>query len=390
MVANGGEGDIRGQMVVPGDGAGSGVHPGGDHYLTYKGIDTRLSACLYYRALGAVADCDAQGNPSGAISFSDWKTKNGFGLGADVAADFINQRDLNLLRRMVATRSSSGGIAFYVCNAPGPDGKSQTEIDRVIEEGRDDKNKVACVAMEYTPVTGANGGQPMTKFFTFGPDETLLLSINLDGRGEKFMPGACVACHGGTTYNGRFPEQSTASPFLGARFLPFDTGNYLFSSKSSLSEAAQSEAFYQLNQLVLATEIDPNSATSRLINGWYANGHVLDKDYVPAAWQLADAQPATAGAARFYKEVVAISCRTCHVALGATFDWEDIVLTPARAQANFCGGTPNIAVNASMPNALISRDRLFERIESDASLAALVEKFLGCSAPLPDPVYARR
>jgi hypothetical protein len=390
MVANGFDGNTRGQMVVPGEGTGSGVHPGGDHYLTFKGVDTRLSACLYYRALGAVADCDAQGNPSGAISFSDWKTQNGFGTASEVRADFINQRDLNLLRRMVATRSASGGIAFYVCNTPGPDGTSQTEIDRVIEEGRDDKNKVACVAMEYTPVTGVNGGQPFTKFFTFGPDESLLLSINLDGRGEKFMPGSCVACHGGSTYNGRFPEQATASPFLGARFLPFDTGNYLFSSKSSLSEASQSEAFFQLNQLVLATEVDPNSPTSRLINGWYAAGHVLDKNYVPPAWQLADAQPATAGAAQFYKDVIAISCRTCHVSLGPLFDWDDIVLTPARASTQFCGGTANVAVNASMPNALISRDRLFERIESDASLAALVEKFLGCTAPLPDPVYAKR
>jgi len=390
MVANGADGNVRGQMVVPGDGTGSNVHPGADHYLTYKGVDTRLSACLYYRALGAVEDCDAQGNPSGAISFSDWKTQNGFGKGADVAANYINQRDLNLVRRMVATRSASGGVAFYVCNAPGPDGKSQTEIDRVLEEGIDDKNKVACVAMEYTPVAGANGGQPLTKFFTFGPDETLLLSINLDGRGEKFMPGSCVACHGGTTYNGRFPEQASASPFLGSRFLPFDTGNYLFSSQSSLSEASQSEAFYQLNQLVLATEVDPNSATSRLINGWYANGHVLDKEFVPPVWQLADAQPATAGAAQFYKEVIGISCRTCHVSLGAKFDWDDIVLDPSRASANFCGGTADVAVNASMPNALISRDRLFEKIESDASLAALVEKFLGCSAPLPDPVYDKR
>ncbi len=389
MVANGADGNVRGQMVVPGDGTGSNVHPGADHYLTYKGVDTRLSACLYYRALGAVQDCDDQGNPTAPISFSDWKRKNGFGTSADVKADYINQRDLNLVRRMVATRSGSG-IAFYVCNAPGPDGQSQTEIDRVLEEALDDKNKVACVAMEYTPVSGANGGQPLTKFFTFGPDETLLLSINLDGRGEKFMPGSCVACHGGTTYNGRFPEQQTASPFLGARFLPFDTGNYLFSSNSSQSEAAQSEAFYQLNQLVLATEIDANSATSRLINGWYANGHVLDKNYVPPAWQLADAQPATAGAARFYKEVIGISCRTCHVSLGSRLDWDAVVLTPARASTNFCGGTSAIAVNASMPNALISRDRLFDRIESDASLAALVTQFLGCSAPLPDPVYAKR
>jgi hypothetical protein len=81
MVANGFDGNVRGQMVVPGDGTGSGVHPGADHYLTFKGVDTRLSACLYYRALGAVADCDEQGNPSGAISFSDWKTQNGFGTG---------------------------------------------------------------------------------------------------------------------------------------------------------------------------------------------------------------------------------------------------------------------------------------------------------------------
>ena len=206
------------------------------------------------------------------------------------------------------------------------------------------------------------------------------------------MPGSCVACHGGTTYNGRFPEQATASPFLGARFLPFDTGNYLFSSQSSLSEAAQSEAFFQLNQLVLATEIDPNSATSRLINGWYANGHVLDKEYVPPIWQLADAR---AGDGRrgpvLQARWSASPAAPATSSLGAQFDWDDIVLSPARAPATqFCGGTPDVAVNASMPNALISRDRLFERIEGDASLAALVEKFLGCSAPLPDPVYAKR
>ncbi len=390
MVANGADGNERGRMIRPGKGSGTGVNPGADHYLTFKGVDTRLSACLYYRALGAVESCDDQGNPTGAISFSDWKRKNGFGLGSDVHADYINQSDLNLVRRMTATRSASGGIAFYVCNAPGPDSKSQTEVDRVLKDAIDGLNLVACVAMEFTPVTGANGGQPFTKFFTFGPDESLLLSVNLDGRGEKFMPGSCVACHGGTTYNGRFPEQQTASPFLGSRFLPFDTGNYLFSSQSSLSEAAQSEAFYQLNQLVGATEIDPASATSQLIAGWYANGHVLDKNYVAPAWQAADALPATAGAATFYKEVIGISCRTCHVSLGPKFDWESIILSPVRAGAQFCGGTSEIAINASMPNALISRDRLFERIEGDAALAALVTKFLGCSAPLPDPVYAKR
>jgi hypothetical protein len=143
----------------------------------------------------------------------------------------------------------------------------------VIEEGMDDKNKVACVAMEYTPVTGANGGQPLTKFFTFGPDETLLLSINLDGRGEKVHARLLRRLPWRLDLQRPFPRAGDGFALSSVRaFLPFDTGNYLFSSQSSLSEASQSEAFYQLNQLVLATEVDPNSATSRLINGWYANG----------------------------------------------------------------------------------------------------------------------
>ncbi|MEO7056303.1 MAG: hypothetical protein ABI281_07310 [Caldimonas sp.] len=387
MVANGSDGNVRGRMIEPGAGTGSGIFPGASHFLTYKGVDTKLSACLYYRALGAVADCDSQGNPIQPISFTDWKTKNGFGTAADVSAKYINQNDLNLVRFMTATRNASGGIAFYVCNTPGPDSSSQHEVDQFMEDALGNRNRVACVTMEYTPVAGANGGQPFTKFFTFAPDGSLLLSINLDGRGEKYMPGSCVACHGGSTYSGRFPEQKTASPFLGSGFLPFDTGNYLFGSRASLTEAAQSEAFYQLNALVKATEPDPGSATSKLIDGWYAAGHVLDKAYVPPAWKAADI--AAPGAAKFYRNVIGISCRTCHVSLGAKFDWDSVVLTPSRASTQFCGGTSELALNASMPQALISSDQLFTRIRADADLATLVEHYLGCSAPKTDPAYAR-
>ncbi|HEX2543015.1 MAG TPA: hypothetical protein VHM00_18280 [Caldimonas sp.] len=390
MVANGADGNVRGRMIELEEGAASNAFLGGDHFLTFKGRDTKLSSCMYYRALGAVRDCDGQGNMIEPISFDDWKLKNGFGTPQVVTADYINQRDLNLVRRMVATRSSSGGIAFYVCNHPGPDGKSQKEIDDVIETGLKGERRVACVAMEYTPTTGANNGQPFTKFFTFLPSGELVASVNLDGRGEKYMPGTCVACHGGSTYNGRFPETPGASANLGARFLPFDTGNFLFSSRPELGELAQSEAFFQLNQLVAATEPAPDTPTHRLINGWYANGHRIDKNYVPAPWQAADADPATAGAARFYREVVGTSCRTCHVALGPRFDWDSIILSPSRARTQVCGGTADLAANASMPNALISGDRLLERVRVDAEIAALMTQFLGCSAPSPDPVYARR
>ena len=215
---------------------------------------------------------------------------------------------------------------------------------------------------------GVNGGRPFTKFFTFGPDGSLLASINLDFRGEKYMPGACVACHGGSQYNGRFPEKGNPSPYLGAGFLPFDTGNYYFARK--LPESAQHGALHDLNQLVRATEASDDTPVAKLVKGWYAGGTTLDKDYVPPNWLAADADPARAGAARFYREVVGASCRTCHVSLGANFDWDTNVLTPVRASAHVCGGTADLAINASMPNALVSRDRVAERVRADPSLAA--------------------
>jgi hypothetical protein len=396
MVGNGPEGNVRGEMVeIAQPGAQSDTLPGPLRFLTFKGKDTRLSACAYYRALGFARDCDAQGNPIDAITLDDWKRARRFkpydAGNTEVAANYVNRMDLNLVRRMVATQTAPDAIAFYVCNHPGPDGRSQPEVDRAIGDGLADQRRVACVAMEWTVTPGVNGDQPFTKFLTFGPDGGLLTSINLDGRGEKYMPGACVACHGGTRYNGRFPESGHPSPFLGSEFLPFDTNNFLFASSPALTEAAQSKALHDLNLLVKATENTGSDVVSQLVDGWYAaGGDTLDKNYVPPAWLAADANPATAGAARFYREVVGSSCRTCHASLGAAHDWDTIVLTPGRASAHVCGGTADVAINASMPNALISRDGLAERVAADGSLAALMRTFLGCDAPSPDPVYPQR
>lgn len=393
MVANGPDGNVRGRMVVPEAGAASNDAPGADQFLAYKGKDTRLSNCLYYRALGAARDCDAQGNMVEPISFDDWQRKNRLGPHAGtnsvVAADYINKMDLNLVRRMSATQVAPDHIAFSVCNNPGPDGQTQREVDDVMDRAFDGERLVACVTMEWSTSPGVNGGRPFTKFFTFGPDGSLLPSVNLDGRGEKFLPGACVACHGGTQYNGRFPEKGQPSPNLGAGFLPFDTGNYFFSSRPDKTEAAQSEPIYRLNQLVRATEGGATTAVTQLVDGWYAGGgFTLDKAYVPPAWLAAETT--TPGAAHFYREVIGSACRTCHASLGATFNWDAIVLTPTRASAHVCGGSADVAINASMPNALISRDRVSERVRADPTLAALMTTFLGCSTPQPDPVYPKR
>ena len=394
VVGNGQDGNVRGRMVVPVEAMSSNEAPGADQFLAYKGKDTKLSACLYYRALGAVKDCDAQGNPVQPISFDDWKRLNKLApygsTNTEFAVDYINKMDLNLVRRMVATQAAADRIAFSVCNHPGPERQNQREADAALEIAFAGEKLVACVTMEWSTTPGVNGGKPFTKFFSWAPDGQLLLSVNLDGRGEKFLPGTCVACHGGAQYNGQFPNKGTPSPNLGSGFLPFDTGNYWFSStRAGKSETAQSEQIYRLNQLVRATEGGATTAVTGLVSGWYAKGgFTLDKDYVPPAWTAADAT--RPGAARFYREVVGSSCRTCHVALGPNFNWDATVLSPARAAAHVCGGSADVAINASMPNALVSRDRVGERVRADPALAALMTTFLGCASPQPDPVYPKR
>jgi hypothetical protein len=397
MVAVGADGNVRGQMVLDIAGAASNSLPGANQFLTYKGKDTRLSSCMYYRALGAAKDCDSQGNMTGAISFDDWKLAQGFKPqnpnATEVSANYVNKMDLNLVRQMVATQSAANDIAFYVCNHPGPVGVTQDEVNDVIDVGLNNQKLVACVAMEWSTTPGVNGGAPFTKFLTFAPDGSLLPSINLDGRGEKYMPGACIACHGGTQYNGHFPDKGNPSPLLGAGFLPFDTGNYLFSVGAGLSELEQSDAFHALNQLVAATEAPGRTSLATLMQGWYPDpaSTVLNKEYVPSVW--AAEAVTTPGADVFYKEVIGSSCRTCHISMNVDFNWDNVILHPQDGHLtsqHVCGGTADVANNASMPNALISRDRVAERVNADPNLARLTALYLGCIAPLPDPVYPKR
>ena len=400
MVANGPEGNLRGLEVLPEANAHSMGLVGSNYFLTYKGLDTKLSACTYYRSFGAVAGCDAQGNMIRPITLDDWKRQNGFSPynngNTEVSATYINRRDLNLVRKMVATRTAPDRIAFVVCNHPGPETDRQNEVDAVMDTALLGDKMVACVAMEHTPTPGRSGGAPFTKFLTFNPSGQLIASVNLDGRGEKFMPGACVACHGGAKYISRFPTLGNPSPDLGSSFLAFDSGNYAFSSRPGLTETAQQTAIKALNDLVKAT--NPATATRNLIDGWYAADPTrLNKDYVPSVWasyQDAGQGITAADSQRFYREVVATSCRTCHAAMRDSFDWDSGSGTPQllfyAGSNRICGGGSDLHTNGSMPNALASVDRLQAAFQADPTLAALTQKLLGCTASSGDPVYPKR
>jgi hypothetical protein len=361
--------------------------PASDQFLTYfstrerhaydqRGTDSKMSACQYYRAIGAVRGC----RPDGAlveptVDFGEWKRRWGFHRrerrhGNEVAARYANARDLNLQRDMHGTWNAQG-TAYYVCNYPNP--ASDLQLDNVIE-GR---NLVACVAMEYSVTPGANGGKPFTKFLTFGPGGELFQSVNLDGRGEKFMPGACVVCHGASSSFTRFAENGSTPPDLGASFLPFDLDNFQFSTRPGFRRADLEASLRMLNQLVLTT--GPNATTQELVAGWYPTpASAFDGTFVPVGWTAAGQQA-------LYRTVVKPSCRTCHVAMGA-----DVLQGGDLAFGTFAGFADKADEVATvvcgdglarkaytMPNSKVTFDHFWN---DPAEVAALVQ-FLNAFGP---------
>jgi hypothetical protein len=358
------------------------VPPRPAKFLAMKGLDTRLSGCLYYKAIGAVQGCDdtKQNFLVGAVSFEDWKRAVKIDQYAppgtqQYRAVFVNRVDLNLTRdhhsvsypHSAPYPDTTGPTAGYVCNHVGPpfDPTSsspthQKDVDTAIDNAVAGKNLVACVAMDYTIAPGVNDGMPFTRFLIFGPSGDLLPSVNLDGRGEKFPPGTCTVCHGGNKYAGKFPEDGTGTADLEAHFLPFDIGNFEFSKKPgwpALRKEAQQEAIYQLNQNVLKT--NANQAEIGLINGWYETGHIQNEDFF-----LPPGNPG-AFSSDFYLKVIARSCRTCHIAQRDELSIRDLnffkqgangSLNPSILAELVCGQTDDLLRAYAMPNSAVTFD----------------------------------
>lgn len=436
-----------GLFLPPPSGLPSDVLVRADGYLSEKGVDSRMGGCQYYKAVGAVKNCGTTGNLVGAISFNDWKRmvkidEYAVAGPTEYSATYVNKADLNLTRNHHSISYAPNNTAAYVCNHLGPPFSlvtAQADIDTAIANTVDGKNLVACVAMDYTVHPGVNGGQPFIRFLIFGPSGQLLPSVNLDGRREKFVPGTCVVCHGGDHYAGKFPEDGTGFANVGAHFLPYDTGNFEFSSKAGLTEADQEEQIYSLNQNVL--NANPTPAEQTLIAAWYKSGHVLNKKYTPPSF-LAAALPysiasisstggnvtvttvkpngfttgspvtiagvanpqfngtfssisvfssnqftyadnisdavSSGGTAKtnptapgFYQNVLARSCRGCHVAMYGDFNldlYQNVgpgLSTTAffdngyDVETNACGGDSGVERDHMMPNSLVTFNRFW-------------------------------
>ena len=242
-------------------------------------------------------------------TLAEWLAVNNFPADCDADpncyhAQYINHFDLAFGRDMfVYTDPVTDNVSSYVINYP----SFETMVEGI--------KSIAVVAMEYSP--GPSSADPFTKFYTFvtnpvnGKKERVL-SMDFDGRGEKFMPGVCNTCHGGR------PDDLVAGN-NGSRFLPWDVDTLVFSDaefdgdQNAVTLAKMPKAKFDaihaamkgFNQAVLKT-IPPSAATppdpdsvKELIEGWYGGAGLpnanFDGSFTPAAWKNGVAMTRSSG-----------------------------------------------------------------------------------------------
>ena len=181
-------------------------------------------------------------------------------------------------------------------------------------------------------------------------------------RGEKFMPGACVACHGGSHVQRPLPrERATRRRYLGARFLPFDTGNYLFSIAGRARRGGAERGVLPAQP---AGGRDGRrrfaAPTSALVEGWYAPSRTAStRRTCRRRGRLATPSRPRRERRAFYRERRGTSLphvphrarRRISTGTRSSFD------PPTRAcDACLRRHAPTSPLNASMPNALASAE----------------------------------
>lgn len=146
------------------------------------------SANAYYQVI----------DPSGRrTTFEDWKAVNSMALfdpedPQSAHAVYLNNVDLSFGRSMFVKRRANGDVASYVQNY------------LTLEDALNGTNLLATVAMEYRAPEDDPNAPKFTTFYVFNQDGQRINKINLDGRGEKYVPNLCNTCHGGKPKLGGF------------------------------------------------------------------------------------------------------------------------------------------------------------------------------------------
>ena len=297
-------------------------------FLQFKGVGSEPLTVGYYKGLdsGLSFDANTQTWSGGTHStLGAWWTQAGFdpatGAGGTRAA-YLNHNDLGLGRDMHIRKAANGDVFAYVTNYGKAD-QNPANADDALNQTL--AKQGASVAMEFTSLAGLTG--KVVKFFVFNsgqPTGRLINSADLDGFGQKFVPNLCTTCHGGEVYfpvNAAAPTalevslRPSAAATVGSSLREFDTDSFKYPGGLGTLPAASRQSFFDLNQLV--KDSNPQPAITAVINGWYNGLQPTDPPnsaFTPSGW-IDAAQPQKQ---QLYQQVVARTCRTCHLAFSQT------------------------------------------------------------------------
>ncbi len=305
-----------------------------------KQTDTAAYTQAYYAAIDP-------GNARDTLP--KWKAVNGFdsGTGTQVTVVFGDRRDLGYGRRMTARQNTDGTVAFYVENYLVQAGAGYTYSSLNLDAAvvRDTQWLIGINAIEFSP--GPVGGASFTKFYNFNASTQQRASaVDLDGRGDKAMPGPCITCHGGRG-DALTPADASGQPRFNlvqyslsqtrgdvqARLHPFEADSFGYSTTSGFTRPDQEAAMKIINKMILcsyplpspsalpedacrrpANESEWQGTAAEFIKAAYGgdglpNANFADS-YVPAGW-------VSAGQSTLYQSVVAPACRACHIMRGS-------------------------------------------------------------------------
>lgn len=304
------------------------------------GLENKDTARAYYEAI----------DPGGEkTTLRAWLTANCFDpdagdFRADAHAIYTNNFDLGFGRDMYfrTARPANCTSASF-----GPGDAASVVINYPSLEAAAKKiNPIIAVAMEYKATDPARSQPGRVTFYAFAPDEGTgefrrVLSANFDGRGEKYLPGSCTACHGGRPLTPPADPRNTyaLSSDVGATFMPWDLESFLYSDtdpafptdaanaslRSQFTRALQEAEFKKLNAAAYETfgggqPFQCHAAFGgpcELVEIWYGGAGLPSATFrdgeIAAGWLRGGPDNNPPEAEQVYLDAFARHCRACHV-----------------------------------------------------------------------------